>query len=165
MKQEYKVQVKEGTNIEKSKAVAYGTRICKLLEKRGNVTCDDIVKDAKNPKTPYHNYFEWDDKVAGHEYRKEQARKLLNSVTIDIVTVDDEPVTARMFYNVVIDDEKKTRAYVHYKEAFAVPTYYNQIIEQAMREALGWNKRYGLYQELAGISKAIDETSKRFKKK
>ena len=53
----------------------------------GRLTPDAVVEDAKDPRSPMHDQFEWDDKVAGHQYRLDQARTLIRAVTVERNTV------------------------------------------------------------------------------
>lgn len=51
-------------------------RLAKLAAD-GRLTADMVLKDAKKQSSPLHGEFEWDDAVAGHKYRLEQARDLI----------------------------------------------------------------------------------------
>jgi hypothetical protein len=46
----------------------------------GIVTADAVVDAARNKNSPLHDEFEWDDSVAGHQYRLDQARSLIREV-------------------------------------------------------------------------------------
>jgi hypothetical protein len=52
----------------------------------GPLTPERIEAHARDASHPLHAYFEWDDAVAGHKYRLEQARTLLR-VVIGTATV------------------------------------------------------------------------------
>lgn len=52
----------------------------------GRLTPDDVIEDAKDPKSPLHGYFEWNDAKAAHAHRLEQARALIRSVKVIIET-------------------------------------------------------------------------------
>lgn len=41
-----------------------------------------VVKEATPSKSPLHQDFEWDDKVAGHEYRISQARQIIKTTPV-----------------------------------------------------------------------------------
>lgn len=61
----------------------------KAIEDRnggGRVTPDQVLERAKSKTSALHDRFEWDDKKAGHKYRVEQARALINSVCVVIHT-------------------------------------------------------------------------------
>jgi hypothetical protein len=60
------------------------------LEKRGRLTPRDLVDAARDPSSPLHSEFEWDDGKAADDWRIEQARRLIRSVK---VMVDEETVT------------------------------------------------------------------------
>lgn len=55
------------------------------LAKRGPLTPDAVIRDAKKQDSPLHGEFEWDDGKAGHRWRIEQARALIASVRLVIV--------------------------------------------------------------------------------
>jgi hypothetical protein len=66
----------------------------KALEKRlerimtlngGELAAEKVVADAKDAKSPLHAYFDWDDSIAGHQWRLHQARELIRSVKIEVV--------------------------------------------------------------------------------
>ena len=48
---------------------------------------DDVVQAARDPGSPLHGCFEWDDSKAAHEYRVHIARNLISSFRL--VTVRD----------------------------------------------------------------------------
>jgi EAL domain-containing protein (putative c-di-GMP-specific phosphodiesterase class I) len=50
----------------------------------GLLTPEAVVKEAADPASPLHRYFEWDNRKAAHQFRIEQARRLIRSVEIDV---------------------------------------------------------------------------------
>lgn len=50
------------------------------LERDGRLTVDDVVDAARDPDSPLHGEFEWDDTVAAELYRRTQARRLIVTV-------------------------------------------------------------------------------------
>lgn len=57
-----------------------------LEDGNGDVRPDYVVEAARQPDSPLHPFFEWDDSVAAYEYRLNQARALIRSVRVDIKT-------------------------------------------------------------------------------
>lgn len=55
-------------------------------ENKERVTADMILDSAKRKNSPMHDYFEWDNTVAGKKYREQQARKLIRGITVTIVS-------------------------------------------------------------------------------
>lgn len=45
----------------------------------GNLTAEFVVQAARSKKSPLHSFFTWDDTLAAEEYRKEQARRLIQA--------------------------------------------------------------------------------------
>lgn len=56
-----------------------------------------VVKDATNPHSPLHSYFDWDQSEAAQKWRVHQARLLINRVRVEVITDDHEPVRVRGF--------------------------------------------------------------------
>lgn len=52
----------------------------------GHITPEGVVNAARDPKSPLHCKFEWDDGIAAEQYRRDQARTLIRKLTF--VTAD-----------------------------------------------------------------------------
>lgn len=50
---------------------------------QGEIEPAAVVEAARSKKSPLHDRFEWDDSVAGHQYRLQQARHLIKLLRID----------------------------------------------------------------------------------
>ena len=68
----------------KKSAVLELNRISK--KNKGKITPDAVVDSARNPHSPLHPCFEWDDSIAGDLYRLGQARELIRSCAYSITT-------------------------------------------------------------------------------
>ena len=55
-------------------------------ENDGGLTPERVVERARDPNSPLHQAFEWDDTEASRKYRLEQARGLIRSVKIVVTT-------------------------------------------------------------------------------
>ncbi len=51
----------------------------------GRLTPDLVVKAARDKDSVLHRYFEWRDPHAAHAHRLDQARKLIQSVRVEII--------------------------------------------------------------------------------
>jgi len=80
----------------------------------GILQAEDVLEEARNPDSPLHPMFEWDDQVAAHQYRLEQARALIREVRVEVVC-RDEMVLAPLY---VRQPEAKS-GYVSVSEASA----------------------------------------------
>lgn len=66
------------------------------LASSGRLTPAAVVEDAMNEESPLHSYFEWDDNEAARKYRLTQARRLIRSV--EVVIVSDKRIMSTVAY-------------------------------------------------------------------
>ena len=73
-----------------------------IYDVHGELTAGLVVDLARDPHHPLHDKFEWDDKVAGEQYRLSQARKIIAKVKVRYVDPSDETHTirARVYHSV-----------------------------------------------------------------
>ena len=60
--------------------------ISRIYNENGGITPDLVIKAAEDPNNVLHHLFEWDNSKAGNAYRVDQARQIITSVKINIVT-------------------------------------------------------------------------------
>lgn len=60
------------------------------MDAEGRLSADAVVREAADPSSPLHDYFEWDESEAAHKYREAQARALIRSfrITVTVHSVD-----------------------------------------------------------------------------
>lgn len=78
----------------------------KLLEKMarrngGVLMIDDVIEEAKDESSILHSHFEWDDTEAAIQYRRDQARTLIQRCRITLLS--DEPTHVRAFISLPTD--------------------------------------------------------------
>lgn len=72
----------------------------------GALTPDNILKESQDEDAILHPLFQWEDDLAAHAYRVQQARFILNN--IHIKTIKDGSVSMIPVYEVVtIDNERR----------------------------------------------------------
>jgi len=93
-------------------AAIVGPALLKLAGDRGIEALHprEFVEDAKNPTSPYHAVFDWDDKTAAAAYRLRQAQDILRNLRIRVVYEDSKPQLYRPF--VSLQDGKGYRSAV-----------------------------------------------------
>jgi len=74
-----------------------GEFLKQVYQQNNNLTPHLAVEVAKDPNSPIHNDFEWDDTKAGYEYRLYQARTLIRKVSF-VFETSQEP---ERFINIV----------------------------------------------------------------
>lgn len=60
--------------------------LAELEDEHGRLTPEAVVKAARSPKSPLHQFFEWSNVKAAEEHRLDQARTLITSVKTKYVT-------------------------------------------------------------------------------
>lgn len=74
---------------------ATAARIMCELEAKGKLNAQSLVDASRPEDAPMHNDFEWDDAIAGEQWRKAQARTYIASIVYTPVQTQGEPI--RMF--------------------------------------------------------------------
>lgn len=142
-----------GYSIVKADAQVIGDHIESLRQERGGrLVPTDLVADATYDDSPLHDLFEWDDEVAAHEHRLNQARYIIRSIVVTVESSADA-VPVRAFVSVVKDDE---RFYTHIEHAMTEEDLRSQVIAKAYKEMQDWCKRYKDLSEFASVFKAVD---------
>lgn len=77
-------------------------------DKHGRILPKLVVAAARNPRSPLHREFEWDDKKAAEIHRLDRAQALIREVKVSF-TVDDVKFAAPYF---VSDPSSRESAYV-----------------------------------------------------
>lgn len=131
-----------------------GKEFEKIESEYGKVTSDIVVQKAEDESSPMHELFEWDNEVAGHKYRLQQATKLIINLSVE-EDKEQIPVPVRAYYN-VSNSEKKGK-FVNVKTAFANPDSRDIILKRALRELEAFKEKYQNLSELADVFTKIDE--------
>ena len=129
-----------------------------IKAKYGAITPDNVIEYAKNPDSPIHNLFEWDNDKAAYNWRVWQARKMIAECTITV-----ETGTVREFHNVFVADDLDNedvgkRQYVSFTEIVTDDSLKNQMLQNAKNDAEIYKKKYGTIEACAKIISAINDS-------
>ena len=100
----------------------------------GNLDPRDVVEEAKASSHPLHDYFEWRDKIAGEQFRIDQARALIRSVRIEVKT-NSAPMRAPQWVRSPANGPDQ-RGYVEVTRVVALEARL-KIIRQEIDRAIG----------------------------
>lgn len=126
-------------------------------------TPDDIVRIARDPGSPIHGYFEWDDTRAAQLYRLQQARKMINCVVEIIGGERDVPKAVSVF----LQNEGR-RAYMDTTEARQNPDIWEDVLQTALTALYGWQQRFKKLSnvpELVPVMQAIENLKQQQERK
>ena len=115
----------------------------------GKVTPQEVLEKARDENSELHKCFEWDDAVAGENWRKQQARMIV----CNLVYVDNEkkePSKLRVFY------QSEEREYKPVKFTLQKKDEYQELLERALKELHAFKEKYKMLTELDEIMKLID---------
>jgi len=115
-----------------------------------------LARIKKNKKHIIHGLIEWDDTIAGEEFRLQQVRNIVNHVTIEIKEIGDG-LPVRAFFSVTKQDNGENVVYVDLNQTFSDDYYRSQVISRAKSELSNWQERYHQYNELRGIVGSISK--------
>lgn len=93
-----KFKFSEGRSIKGVKAEDAVRELERIYEKDGALRASRVVEEAKPKDAVLHPAFEWRDKVAAHEFRLEQARRLVRAV--HVVNEQDQNRSTPVFVHV-----------------------------------------------------------------
>jgi hypothetical protein len=134
------------------------TKILKEAFPSGNFTAKDVVNLARPKSHPLHEYFEWSDSKAAELYRITQAQTLIKCAVVMI-----GGAKTRSFLNVYLKEEDR-RVYTTLEIAKETPDLWEQVLLQALDEAVSWKNRYENLTQLAPAITAIKKLERKYEK-
>lgn len=161
-------KAKYGSRINNKQAKEYGEHLDELIKIHGNkLTPKNVIDDAEKEESPLHGFFEWNDGKAAREWRLQQARVLMGSITVEIIELDSPtenleielPENIRGFSNIT-EEKTEGRIYVNIDRIAKEENLRQYLVKQAWKALLHWKQQYKEYIEFDKIIKAIEETEK-----
>ncbi len=137
----------------------------------GDAEAEDIVKIASNPKNPLHEEFVWDDSVAGHQFRLQQARYLVRAIEVIYETVPMgraqkvKLVRVPAYSNLRPKGPSEGRGYTRTVEIVDDPQLRQQLLAEAYRDIERFKLKYAILEEFGDLMDAMNRTLNRLKKK
>lgn len=142
---------KSGSRIKVS-ADAAGRQF-ETLERTGGLTAERVV-DANRPQgAPLHDAFEWDNEAAAEEWRKQQARHLINCICIkaEAAEEDKSPQQVRAFFITSATDGYESTGNI-----MSVEVKRESLLAKALMELQAFQRKYSMLQSLQPVFAAID---------
>ena len=123
----------------------------------GVLTAELVLKEARKKTSPLHSHFVWDDSEAATQYRLIQAGELIRKVKVTYSPREDVSYKVRAFFNVVQvgDNDEGRKVYVPIKDALNTPSYREQLLAEAKRDADSFVKKYKVLNEVKDIINTI----------
>ena len=129
--------------------------VCEKLEREGRLTPNALVDESRPADAPLHAAFEWDDAIAGEEWRRHQARNLIGAL---IIVTEPEKPSVRGFYKI----ESRSGGYEAIGTILKTESKYAALLKTAKSELTNFARKYRSLTELTPVFDAIrlvtDET-------
>ena len=123
--------------------------MCSQLESEGRLNAQTLVDENRPVDAPLHNAFEWDDSIAGEEWRKHQARNIINAL---VITPENRSVETRAFFK--LSSAEKNYDSVH--TIIRDEDKSEQLFRDATRELKSFQKKYSSIEKLHSVVMAIE---------
>jgi len=152
-----KARWKQGFHAKVSADIA-ATEFERIRQKNGgNLEAPLVHDEISKKRNPLHNTVEWNDSIAGKEYRLYQIRNMLRAIEV-IYLENDIPTPSRLFEVISIKPEAspKMNVYRTLEDILADPEQRKQLLMRAKRELAACRKRYKDLTELSNVFDAID---------
>ena len=107
----------------------------------GRLEPEHVVDEARTPKSPLHPHFEWNDKLAAHAHRLDQARAIIRVVRI--AGEGDEPPKPAF-----ISIADQGTAYRTVQEVVNSRALQLVVLRQAERDLKAFENRYSMLSEI-----------------
>lgn len=115
----------------------------------------DVVDAARDKSSPMHDWFQWDDGEAAHQYRLQQARELLR-VYVN-VTPADNVTPVRAFVSLTSDRTKDGGGYRTMPDVLSDAELSARMLADAFVQFRNMRKKYEHLKQLAKVWQAVDE--------
>lgn len=129
-----------------------------ILKEDGVLTAHAVVDRARDPESPLHPLFDWDNDQAAEKYRLWQARQVIGSQK---VTIQNREV--KEYYNLrIVEEGELGNSYTTIEQVLSDDMLYKQALGIALRDLEGWKQKYENLRDLEGVvsAKAIRKVKK-----
>lgn len=144
------------------KAEVVGKVLRRLEKASSGITTEAILAEARVADSPIHRWFEWDDTIAAEEYRKNQARVMVQQIIIVYESESDTaPVECRAFLNVTEDNRQQ---YMSTAKVLSDDELKRQVIDAVLVQIDHCKKKLQSFDEFAKVLEALANAQSELKK-
>ena len=129
----------------------------------GMLSAKDVVESARDPASPIHDEFEWDDDTAADSYRLAQAGMLIRRIKLTIIKM--HPKTKKITAEVTRQfqanptqpaGKERERGFDTVEAMLSDPDKRAALLAMVVKEMHSYRRRYAQLSELADVWAAID---------
>lgn len=135
------------------------TELKRIAKDNGGLLQPETVVEESRPATsPLHSRFEWDNTVAGQQYRIWQARQLIR-VTVEVLAGTNE--VTEVFVSLTPDRERESGGYRVMLSVLSNAEMRAQLLADARAELTVFQTKYRQLTELAAVFAAIKKVNRK----
>lgn len=120
----------------------------RLQKTHGQLTPQIVLTAARSPKSPLHMEFDWDDKVAGDQWRLDQATRLIKRVKVKFVDSAGDVQRIRAYVSLP-NEEGPGRNYQPVEAVVQDQFSLKLILADMERDWQAFKRRYDRFDEFA----------------
>lgn len=147
-----------------NKKKAIQERLQHLHARDGSLTPSAVVEDARDPESPLHSEFVWDDKKAAEKQRLDAARRLIRSIKV-FVSVEEHVLESPCY---VHDPRELGQRYVEVQSVRGDVEHARELVKQELKRVVAALQRANrvaaaldLSHEMTGLITAATNLSDR----
>ena len=144
----YQAMWKNGVTAKTSADVA--AKVMDELATHGMLSAQGLVDASRPEDAPMHKDFEWNNEIAGEQWRKQQARVYIGGIIYTPTQSQGEPT--RMFVKLKTDGEQYTTLETVLRSQDSM----NELREQAAKELAQFRNKYNTILKMAGAIADVD---------
>lgn len=114
---------------------------------KGRLHPESVVKSARSKRSPIHDYFEWEDSVAAHNFRVQQASELIR-ITVEVLPSSSVP--SRVYVSLP-SDRLSGGGYRSTKEVLLRSSTREEMLQSALVDLQALERKYGRLIELTDV--------------
>lgn len=138
-------------NATKADAQRIGEALAQITTNAGGrLTPEAVIKAAKDKKSPLHQHIEWNDNVAAHAYRMDQARAIIR-----LIRVEDEETHETQPAFISVQDGGV--AYRTSQEVASSRELQLAVLLQAERDLHAFERRYQTLKDVCALIRPARE--------
>lgn len=124
-------------------------------EHGGILQAETVVDCARDPQSPLHGQFQWDDTEAAASWRLHQARMLISRVVVTY-EAPKGAVDHQVFVSVTTDRKAEGGGYRVLADALSDDELRKQLLADARADMSTFRRKYARLTELSGVFDAME---------
>jgi hypothetical protein len=158
------VRARPGARINNAQAAVIAPKLFELEQRDGHLTPEAVLEDARSPRSPLHQFFEWDDSKAAEQHRLATARTLTRAVAYRVKVLEGDAAKYTPMFVRLREGEDEKPVYVPLTRAMASPSLRDQMLDNARRDLETWIRRYRTLTALANVMPLAEELAREVSK-